>query len=237
MLAGGQGTRLGSNLPKGMFDVGLTSGKTLYQIQAEKIYRLQGLAKEMFGKSASIPWYIMTSEHTMEPTVEFFKKKNYFNLDKDNIIVFEQNCIPCFNFEGKIILNKPYKIARAPDGNGGLYEAIRKKGILDDMKKRGIKHIYVYCVDNILVKVADPIFIGYCISKNTECGTKVIEKVCPSESLGIICKINGKFKVVEYSEVSKETSEKRNANGQLLFNAGNICNHYFTLNFLIDKVK
>lgn len=173
LMAGGQGTRLGFQHPKGMFNVGLPSQKSLFQIQAERIRSLQRLAKQLTGTEGRITWYIMTSEHTMEPTRAYFKHNDFFGLRSEDVFLFNQGSLPCFGFDGKILLDEKHKLSRAPDGNGGIYRALRDQGVLVHMRERGIEYLHAHSVDNILIKVADPLFIGYCVSVGSDCAAKV----------------------------------------------------------------
>lgn len=213
LLAGGQGTRLGVSYPKGMYSVGLPSEKTLFQLQAERILKIQELAQKQEGNVCNIPWYIMTSEATNFETEKFLRANDFFGINETDITIFEQNMLPCFDFDGKIILENVDKVAEAPDGNGGLFKVLNDLGVLDNMKNRGVRYLQVYGVDNILVKVADPVFIGYCVENEAECGNKVIRKIDPAEALGVTCLVDGRFRVVEYSEISSHTANLRDSQG------------------------
>jgi UDP-N-acetylglucosamine/UDP-N-acetylgalactosamine diphosphorylase len=237
LLAGGQGTRLGSSAPKGCYDIGLPSKKSLFQIQAERIRRIQRLAEKKagleFGK-VTVPWYVMTSGPTRGPTEAYFEEQSYFGLDKENVIIFEQGVLPCISNDGKILLDTKGKVAVAPDGNGGIYQALITSNVISDMRARGIEHIHAYCVDNCLAKVADPIFLGFAASKHVDIATKVVRKRNATESVGLILLKNGKPDVVEYSEIDKETAEAKDPKQPdvLKFRAANIVNHYYSFKFL-----
>ncbi|KAH8793328.1 UDP-N-acetylglucosamine pyrophosphorylase [Hyaloscypha finlandica] len=238
LMAGGQGTRLGSSAPKGCFDIGLPSSKSLFQIQAERIRKIEQLARKKAGHEADkkvvVPWYVMTSGPTRGPTEKYFQEHGYFGLEKENVVIFEQGVLPCISNDGKILLESKGRVAVAPDGNGGIYQALVTSNVMGDMRKRGIEHVHAYCVDNCLVKVADPVFIGFSASKDVDIATKVVRKRNATESVGLILLKNHRPDVVEYSEIDKETAEAKDAKQPdvLKFRAANIVNHYYSFRFL-----
>ncbi|KAJ2781656.1 UDP-N-acetylglucosamine pyrophosphorylase [Coemansia interrupta] len=232
LLAGGQGSRLGSSAPKGCYDIGLPSHKSLFTVQADRIRRLQQLA----GEGTTIPWLVMTSGPTMVATKKAFADSDYFGLSADDVFFFNQGVLPCFDMDGKVMLESPGRLAVAPDGNGGVYGGMRASGAVEWMRERGIEHIHSYCVDNCLVRVADPVFLGYAATLGAECGALVVPKKAWDEPVGVICKRNGLYGVVEYSEITQETAQQTRSNGELAYNAGNICNHYYSIDFLHKRV-
>lgn len=253
VLSGGQGTRLGFSGPKGMYNIGLPSQKTLFQLQAERLRRVCNLAAQRFPRTCdaadgpaavtaavanriSIPLYIMTSPLNDAITREFFAKNKHFGLPESDVFFFPQGTLPCMTPEGKIMLESAGRVAMAPDGNGGIYPALQRTGALDNMLARGVEHLHVFSIDNALVKVADPHFLGYCILTGADCGNKSVWKAQPDEKVGVVVKRGGKPCVVEYSEMDQQACERRDADGKLVFGAGNICNHYFSFAFLADVV-
>ncbi len=233
LMGGGQGTRLGSAEPKGLFDVGLPSGKSLLQIQAERLRRLQHMATKLVGKSATIPWYIMTSEATDELTERFFAGKNFFGLAPTQVRFFEQGRYPSLLENGKIALASPKIVSLSPNGNGGIYEAVDRNGILQELKDKGVEYVFVYGVDNIATRICDPAFIGLLKSEGGDCGVKVVPKDYPEERVGVVAFRNNLPSVVEYSELDPITAQKIDpATNKLMFNTGNICTHLYTWDFL-----
>lgn len=241
LLAGGQGTRLGFDGPKGMYDIGLPSKKTLFCLIAERLLKLIQLASSSIETDTSIriPLYVMTSPMNHDITKEYFISNDFFGLPADDVIFFSQGVLPCLDSEGKILMESTFQCAMAPDGNGGIYPAMEKCGILTDMSNRGVKHIHVFAIDNAMVKPADPFFMGYCISQSADCGNKVLWKNNPHEKVGVIAEKDKKPCVVEYSELSEEMAEKMvdvDGSTRLAFGAANIANHYYHLDFLRQTV-
>lgn len=232
VLAGGQGTRLGFDHPKGMYNIGLPSGRTLFQMIVERLLRLKTLAKA----DDYIPLYVMTSPINHEETVSFFESNQCFGMPRSDIVFFQQGVLPCFDNDNKIILEAPGRVAVAPDGNGGIYPSLDKSGSLADMEARGIEYLHVFAIDNSLVKPADPVFVGYCLSQNADCGNKVCWKTTAHEKVGVVAARDGKPCVIEYSEITKEMAEQTNESGRLVFGAGNIANHFYTIDFIRNTI-
>ncbi|XP_021766551.1 UDP-N-acetylglucosamine diphosphorylase 1-like isoform X1 [Chenopodium quinoa] len=239
LLSGGQGTRLGSSDPKGCFNIGLPSRKSLFQLQAERILCVQRLAAQFMNEGSAdvvpIHWYIMTSPFTDEATRKFFESHKFFGLEADQVTFFQQGTIPCISMDGRFIMETPYKMAKAPDGNGGVYTALKSSRLLEDMAARGVKYVDCYGVDNALVRVADPTFLGYFIDKNVSAAAKVVKKAYPQEKVGVFVRRGkgGPLDVVEYSELDPSVASAVNQEtGRLRFCWSNVCLHMFTLDFL-----
>ena len=218
-MAGGQGTRLGYNGPKGTFDIGLDTHESLFELICKPIKE----ANEKYG--ITIPWYIMTSHENNAETVNFFESHNYFGYPKEDIMFFIQGELPMIDKEGKILVNEEGFLKLAADGHGGVFESMLKSGALEDMNKRNIEWVFIGPVDNPLVNMVDPIFVAIAATKKCMAAGKSVVKARPEERVGVFCKRNSKPSVVEYTEISEEMSNKRDANGELVFGESHInCN-------------
>lgn len=229
-MAGGQGTRLGHKGPKGTFDLGLKSHKTLFEIICDTLKKVQ---KE---NNITIPWYIMTSRENNEETEEFFAKNNYFGYPKEKITFFKQGEYPMIDTNGKILLDENGLIKEAADGHGGVYIAMLKNNIIEDMRKRGINWVIIGGVDNVLVKMFDPIFIGMYIEQGYPSASKSVVKKYPEEKVGVFCKKNGRPSIIEYTELSEEMAHDAYPNGELKYGESNIIVHIFEVD-TIEKIS
>ena len=225
-VAGGQGTRLGYDGPKGTFPVTPVSGKTLFAVFAEKLLA----AGSRYG--VRIPWFIMTSSVNHEATVAAFEEAGYFGLEPDQVMFFSQGRMPAVDFSGRILLESPGSISMSPDGHGGSLRALVRSGAIDRMKASGIEVISYFQVDNPLVQVIDPAFIGFHIGENSEMSSKMIPKAYPGEKVGMFCNQGDKMVVVEYSDMPMEMQEERDAEGQLRYLAGSIAIHILDVDFV-----
>lgn len=230
-VAGGQGTRLGFDGPKGTFPITPVKGKTLFQYFAESIIRA--------GKKYGFPlqWYIMTSTDNDIPTRDFFRKNNYFNLEPNHVHFFSQGTMPAIGMDGRVLLSSPDSLALAPDGHGGTLLALRNSGALDEMKARGIKSISYFQVDNPLVSAVDPLFIGMHDMEESEMSCRMLIKTGPYEKLGNFCIVDGRLQIIEYSDMPQELAEKREKDGSLFFKAGSPAIHVISRSFIERLTK
>ncbi len=219
-MAGGQGTRLGHKGPKGTYDIGLSSHKSLFELLSDN------LKEEGKKYDVMVPWFIMTSKENNKATIEFFEKHRYFGYQKDkNIFFFIQGQLPMIDTEGKILIGEDGLIKEAADGHGGIYESLVKNGMTKKMKEMGIEWVFIGGVDNCLVKMVDPILMGIAIDKEVTVACKSVVKANPHEKVGVFCRRNGKPNVIEYSEITKEMAEARDEKGELLYGESHIlCN-------------
>ena len=226
LVAGGQGTRLGYDGPKGEFPVTPIKHKPLFQVFAEQLLAHSRDA----GKS--IPWYIMTSDANDAATRAFFAKNNYFGYPKADVFFFQQGMMPAFAMDGKMLLAAKDSLALSPDGHGGSLRALDKSGALADMKKRGVEHLSYFQVDNPLVHTIDPLFLGLHDTTGSEMSSKTIPKVGPLEKVGNFVIGDGALQVIEYSDLPEQLAQQTNADGSLKFNSGSIAIHALRVSFI-----
>jgi UDP-N-acetylglucosamine/UDP-N-acetylgalactosamine diphosphorylase len=230
VVAGGQGTRLGFDGPKGDFPISPVRNKTLFQIFAENISAVSTRYRTL------CPWYIMTSPLNYTQTTEVFRSNKYYGLGKENIFIFQQGTLPNFSRDGKILLADKDTIACSPDGHGGSIRALYKSGVVEDMKKRGVEFLSYWQVDNPLINIFDPLFIGLHVLDRSEMSSKALIKTGPKEKLGNFCLIDGKIHIIEYSDLPDELAEKKNPDGSYVFQLGSIAIHIINRSF-VEKLN
>ena len=226
IVAGGQGSRLGFDGPKGSFPITPVKNKTLFQYFAESLKR----AGEKYG--SPIKWYIMTSTVNDAATKSFFEDNNYFGLDIDNIFFFTQGTMPAIGLDGKLLLGAKGSLALAPNGHGGTLLALHNSGALEDMKNNGVEYISYFQVDNPLVSVVNPLFLGLHYIQGSEISARALIKTGPFEKLGNFCIVDDRLQIIEYSDMPDELAEKRDSDGRLTFRAGSPAIHVLSREFV-----
>ena len=226
VVAGGQGTRLGYEGPKGCFEVTPVKHKPLFQVFAEQILA----AGRAAGKP--VPWYIMTSPANDVPTRAFFRRKGYFGLSEKDVFFLTQGTLPAIGLDGKVLLSGPGELALSPDGHGGSLRALRVSGALADMARRGVELISYFQVDNPLVHCVDPLFVGLHDLAGAEMSAKALPKRDPMEKLGNFCLVDGKVTVIEYSDLPESLARATRPDGRLRFSAGSIAIHVLGRSFV-----
>ena len=229
-VAGGQGSRLGYDGPKGCYPTSCINEKPLFQIFAETILKNQ----QKYG--CQIPWYIMTSPLNHDATVSFFKSNSNFGLNGEQVMFFQQGVMPSLDAStGDLLLRDATHLATNPDGHGGSFKALHVSGALTHMLEHGIEHVSYFQVDNPHARIIDPVFLGlhaYAPDSSGEFSSKMVSKVSWDEKVGVFCKADGRTQVIEYSDLDEQLAKQTNANGNLSFNAGSIAIHAISVGFI-----
>lgn len=226
LLAGGQGTRLGSDGPKGKYNIGIT----------KDIYIFERLIRNLLDVTDKagcfVPLYVMTSDKNHDETISFFEEKNYFGYPKDFVKFFKQEMAPSVDFNGKLYMESADSLSLSPNGNGGWFYSMAVTGVLKDVKARGVEWLNIFAVDNVLQRIADPVFVGATLNSGCVSGAKVVRKADPHEKVGVLCLEDGKPSIVEYYEMTDEIINSREPNGDLSYNFGVILNYLFRVDML-----
>lgn len=228
LLAGGQGTRLGFDKAKGMYNVGLTRALYIFEQLIENLKKVTNAA------GTYVPLYIMTSDKNDADTRAFFEEHNFFGYDKNFVKFFVQEMVPAVDFDGNVLVESEDSLAMSPNGNGGWFSSMLKAGLDADLKEKGVEWLNVFAVDNVLQQIADPVFVGAVIDSGRVSGSKVVRKVDPHERVGAMCLEDGKPSIVEYYELTEEMATATNPNGSLQYGFGVILNYIFRLDKLFD---
>ena len=230
LLAGGMGTRLGSDDPKGMYNIGLTKDVYIFQRLIENLMDVVKMAESW------VPLYVMTSDKNHKATTTFLKEHDYFGYNSDYITFFMQEMAPASDYEGKVYMEEKGKISTSPNGNGGWYSSMYKWGVAQKAMADGVEWLNVFSVDNVLQRIADPCFVGAVIDKGCACGSKVVRKCAPDEKVGVMCLEDGRPSIIEYYELTEELMNAKDANGDPAYYFGVILNYLFRVSDL-EKIR
>ncbi len=230
LLAGGMGTRLGSDDPKGMYNIGLTKEVYIFQ---RLIENLMDVVREA---GAWVPLYVMTSDKNHESTVGFLKEHDYFGYKEEYVTFFMQEMAPACDYQGKVYMEEKWKLSTSPNGNGGWYSSMHKWGVSQKAMADGVEWLNVFAVDNVLQRIADPCFVGAVLSGDYAAGAKVVRKCAPDEKIGVMCLEDGRPSIVEYYELTDELMNAKDANGDPAYYFGVILNYLFRVSDL-EKIR
>lgn len=222
LLAGGMGTRLGSDDPKCMYNIGITKPVYIMQRLVENMMEVVNAAD-----GAYMPFFIMTSDKNDAATRKFLIEHDYFGYDKSKVFIFTQEMAAATDYEGKVYMEAKNKISTSPNGNGGWFVSLAKAGLLDKVHELGVEFLNVFAVDNVLQRICDPVFTGALIDSGCEVGAKVVRKVTPDEKVGALCLEDGRPSIVEYYDMTPELMEAKNEKGEPAYNFGVILNYLF----------